>query len=518
MIKQNQNIEKKIFQLQNEYLNDNSNSGNSTLYLESIREYIKKLSNKEEEINAYKKQIRILNMKLKEKENEILKKNELLKKYIIYYRERETNTNVLNNNNDNLSHSAGKKAKSLKNHNFQKISSSLINNNYNFKDDINRINIYTNKYSNELNDEYDYKRNDSNLKNNYIKLLDNYNDLKKKYNYYYKISHNFKLKINSLNEDKQKLMKNINLLTIKNNNLNKLLAKYTTNTNLISFTNSSNNQKLENPEKSIRMQNKNRNIINNTVANINPNNNNNNVLLLLNSKNGLNQNKKIMSHNVSNNDLYFNEFQSQPNNNKLKINLIKSNNSPKKLENKNNNDLISDDEMDESCLNNNKIKKYKSDINNKATKKIYDAFEKYRELYNKKEKEYQLLNKQNQILKSKIEEQIKIIKEKDLKIKEGEKTIESQNSLNLKLTEYFTMIDELETANKKNNNIINENKKEINKLNDIIKEKDNEYINNKKIYEDKIKNLEINIKENQKLKINLLNNIEKLNNELKKNK
>ena len=184
IIKQNKNIENKIFELQNEYLTDNSNSGNSLLYLESIRDYISKLTNKEEEINTYKKQIKLLNMKLNEKENEIIKKNELLKKYIIYYKER--NINLLNNNNyDNLSQSTGKKAKSLKNQNFD----SDI---FQLKNDINHVNLYTNKYSNIIHDNNEFKRNDSNLKNNYIKLLDNYNELKKKYNYYYKISHNFK--------------------------------------------------------------------------------------------------------------------------------------------------------------------------------------------------------------------------------------------------------------------------------------------------------------------------------------
>ena len=82
-------------------------------------------------------------------------------------------------------------------------------------------------------------------------------------------------------------------------------------------------------------------------------------------------------------------------------------------------------------------------------------------MYNKKEKEYQLIVKQSQILKKKIEEQIKIIYEKDLKIKENEKVIESQNNLNMKLTECFTLIDELETTNKKNNNIIKKKKMKL---------------------------------------------------------
>ena len=170
-----------------------------------------------------------------------------------------------------------------------------------------------------------------------------------------------------------------------------------------------------------------------------------------------------MNYDINNNELFFNEIDKQQQRNynnsnnikQMKINLIKKNSS--NLLKRSSNDLISDDEKEDSMENgkinnNNRNLPAKNDMTNKATKKIYDAFEKYRELYNKKEKEYQLLNKQNQLLKSKIEEQIKIINEKDLKIKENEKTKESQNNLNMKLTEYFTMIDELETTNKKNMN------------------------------------------------------------------
>ena len=67
IIKQNQNIENKIFQLQKEYLDENNNSGNSFIYLESIKEYMNKLNSKDEEISIYKKQVKILSMKLKER-------------------------------------------------------------------------------------------------------------------------------------------------------------------------------------------------------------------------------------------------------------------------------------------------------------------------------------------------------------------------------------------------------------------------------------------------------------------
>ena len=449
--------------MQKEYLDDNNNTGNSTMYLESIKEYMNKLIIKEEEINKYQQQIRILNAKLKEKDNEILKKNQLLKKYIMY--SREGSVNFMNNNNNynnnyyDISNSTdNKKPKSLKSQNFSKVSSSIINNNFHLKDcsikeDLKRVNIHTKKNNNDLNNNIEY-RNNSNLKNNYKKLLDNYNELKKKYNHYYKIAHNFKSKINSLNEERQKLMKNINLLTIKNNNLTKLISKYTSNNNnnIISYTKTNNENKKDNIDnKSIILQNRNK--VNNTVSNINTNNNN--LLLLLNNKNAFKQNIN-MNYDINNNELFFNEIDKQQQRNynnsnnikQMKINLIKKNSS--NLLKRSSNDLISDDEKEDSMENgkinnNNRNLPAKNDMTNKATKKIYDAFEKYRELYNKKEKEYQLLNKQNQLLKSKIEEQIKIINEKDLKIKENEKTKESQNNLNMKLTEYFTMIDELET-------------------------------------------------------------------------
>ena len=105
MIKQNKNIEEKIYQLQKEYLDENNNSGNSFIYLESIKEYMNKLNSKEEEINMYKKQIKILTMKLKEKANEISKKNELLKKYVMYNREGSINLLKSNNYETNMQNS-----------------------------------------------------------------------------------------------------------------------------------------------------------------------------------------------------------------------------------------------------------------------------------------------------------------------------------------------------------------------------------------------------------------------------
>ena len=54
IIQQNQNIEKKIFNLQKEYLEESNNSGgNNFIYIQSIKEYMNKLNEKEEEINKY---------------------------------------------------------------------------------------------------------------------------------------------------------------------------------------------------------------------------------------------------------------------------------------------------------------------------------------------------------------------------------------------------------------------------------------------------------------------------------
>jgi uncharacterized coiled-coil DUF342 family protein len=166
MLKQNRNIENKIFQLQKEYLDDHNNSGNSIIYLESIKEYMNKLMSKEEEITGYKQKIKFLSMKLKEKENEIIKKNDLLKKYIMFTREGYTNLQTnsnYNENYENISHSTGKKAKSLKNQNFSKMSSSIVNSNYHLKDssekeDIKHINLHTNKYLTESSERINIKR------------------------------------------------------------------------------------------------------------------------------------------------------------------------------------------------------------------------------------------------------------------------------------------------------------------------------------------------------------------------
>ena len=68
-----------------------------------------------------------------------------------------------------------------------------------------------------------------------------------------------------------------------------------------------------------------------------------------------------------------------------------------------------------------------------AVKKLYEALEKYRELYNQKEKECE----------------------------DKEKTIESLNSLHNQITEYLTIIDELESTNKSNEEIINKLKEKI---------------------------------------------------------
>ena len=337
MIKQNQNIENKIFQLQKEYLDENNQSGNSFIYLESIKEYMDKLNNKDEEINKYKKQVKILTMKLKEREKEIINKNNNLKK-----NNRESGEDDISFLKKGFNDIIGKKAKSFKGKFHLKKNSYSILHKYSRLNDSKESNLYNNKLSYELNEDIEY---------NYAKLLENYKDLKVKYNYYYKISHNFKLKINSLNEERQKLIKNINVLSVKNNNLNKLLTKYTNNNNMISFTQSKNKQKIENLDKSITIQNKSK--INNTVTNSNINNNN--ILILLDKQNGINQNQiksgNNMNNSINNKDLYFNESER---NQKLKINLIKNKNQTK-MNIKKSNDLISDDEKEEENSKNKNI-------------------------------------------------------------------------------------------------------------------------------------------------------------------
>ena len=81
---------------------------------------------------------------------------------------------------------------------------------------------------------------------------------------------------------------------------------------------------------------------------------------------------------MSNNDFYFNEkdaqaYQNNNNIQQMKFNLLKN-----KQNNKKTSDLISDDEKDDSNgKNNNNGIPPKNEITNKATKKLYDAFEKY---------------------------------------------------------------------------------------------------------------------------------------------
>ena len=142
IIQQNQNIEKQIFHLQKEYLEESNNSGrNNLMYIQSIKEYMGKLNEKEEEINSYKKRINFLQLNLNKKENEIIKKNNLLKKYIEYNRSRSGSIlKHQNYNNEKLSISTGKKAKSMKNY-----SSEISNSNLKLKNELKQINIKTNK-------------------------------------------------------------------------------------------------------------------------------------------------------------------------------------------------------------------------------------------------------------------------------------------------------------------------------------------------------------------------------------
>ena len=98
-------------------------------------------------------------------------------------------------------------------------------------------------------------------------------------------------------------------------------------------------------------------------------------------------------------------------------------------------ELISEDEKDknENIDNNHEINKNSSINDNKVAKKLYEALEHYRELYNQKEKECNMIK---------------------ISLEEKEKTIESLNSLHNQITEYLTIIDELETTNKNNNEVI----------------------------------------------------------------
>ena len=365
IIQQNQNIDKKIFHLQKEYLEESNNSiGNNFLYIQSLKEQMNKLLEKEEEINNYKKQINYLKLNLKQKVDELNHKNKLLIKYISHQRNKSVNLNKVQDNYEKISISTGKRAKSMKNYN-----TNIKNRNNNLKEDLRQVNIRTKK--NNINNE----------NSNYNKLLENYNDIKTKCNYYYKLAHHLKSKNNKLNEEIQKLIIDKNILNNNNINLRKLLER----------------QKAINKSKG-------------------KNNNQNNIHTLLNNKN---------------------------------------------IKEKTSIELISDDEKDKNENDNiNIINNNEQSYNNKATKKLYEALEHYRELYNQKEKECIIIKSE---------------------LKEKEKTIESLNSLHNKITEYLTIIDELETNNKNNKEIIEEKNKEINNLN-IIKNK----------YEEKMKGLEKN--------------------------
>ena len=217
IIQQNQNIEKKIFHLQKEYLEESNNSynngNNNLLYLQSIKEYMNKLNEKENEINNYKKRINILKINLQKKENELIKKNKIL----IQYQRNQSGSLLKNNykNNNNIFYEkaslSAKKAKSMKNY-----SNEISCNNFKLKEDLKQINIRTNKPNL-------YENNNNNF--NYNKLLENYNDIKTKCNYYYKLAHHLKSKNNKFIEEIQKLRSNLNILNNANINLKKILNR-----------------------------------------------------------------------------------------------------------------------------------------------------------------------------------------------------------------------------------------------------------------------------------------------------
>ena len=412
IIQQNQNIEKKIFHLQKEYLEESNNSiGNNFIYIQSLKEQMNKLNEKEEEIYNYKKSINILKLKLKERGKELIKKNKLLKQYITYFRNKSGSVHYSQNKNnyERINSTSAQKTKSMKDY-----STNISNNNFQLKEKLRQINIRTNKPNIK-----------SQGKNNYNnkKLIENYNDIKAKCNYYYKLAHHLKSKNNKLNEEITKLRKDINLLNNSNINLKKSISKQR------------------------RSQDK-----------------------IKNSK----RKDNINTHLLENNDFIFNEIDKQTFDNviinkRLNINNIKTKSSI---------ELISEDEKDkdENIGINNETNKGISINDNKATKKLYEALEHYRELYNQKEKECNIIK---------------------INLEEKEKTIESLNSLQNQITEYLTIIDELETTNQNNNEIIN-------KLND-------KNIKN----EEKIKGLEKKINEG-KNKNDILNKIiDKLNIDLK---
>ena len=363
IIQQNQNIEKQIFHLQKEYLEESNNSsGNNIVYIQSIRDNMNKLVEKELEINNYKKNINLLKSALKEKENEIIKKNGLLEKFSTYMaNEKRSVLNYTTYKSDKIPISTGKKAKSVKNY-----SSENNDNKFRLKEDLKQINTQVNKPSIDLNKNILYKSIPDNIdiRNNYHKLLENYHDIKTKCNYYYKLAHNLSSKNNKLNEQMKNLIKNINEVNKININLKKILSKQRL------------SQEKENSSKK---------------------RNNNNIHLILNNKN---------SNEFNYNEL--NERKSETVNNK-QINNIKNNKG--KIFNirksKTSSELISDDDENDTKVeykdNNNIYNNKDMQVsNNKATKKLYEALEKYRKLYNDKDKE-------NNIIKIKLEEKEKII-------------------------------------------------------------------------------------------------------------
>ena len=454
IIQQNQNIEKKIFHLQKEYLEESNNSfGNNFLYIQSLKEQMNKLNEKEEEINNYKRRINILKLKLKDKEIELNKNKKLLKQYLAYFKNKSGSVyNSQNKSNYEMINSTSpQKSKSMKNY-----STNISNNNIKLKEELKQNNIKTNKSSIK-----------SQPKNNYNNLIENYKIVKAKCNYYYKLAHHLKSKNNKLNKEISILRKDINLLNYSNVNLKKLMKKQRQSLDTIK------NSKMKDY---------------------------NDLLLLQKNDNGNNE------------ELIFDEIDKKAYK-KIIINKKKNLNN---IKTKSSIELISEDEKDknENIDNNHEINKNSLINDNKAAKKLYEALEHYRELYNQKEKECNMIK---------------------ISLEEKEKTIESLNSLQNQITEYLTIIDELETTNKNNNEIIknlsdikikneekikelekkiNEEKnknetlnKRINKLNIEVKEKENKI---KKLLED-LKDKEILIKEEQ------INSLIKINNsELKK--
>jgi len=414
IIQQNQNIEKKIFHLQKQYLEESNNSyndnNNNFKYIQSIKEYMNKLNEKENEINTYKKRINILKINLQKKENELIRKNKILSQY---QRNKSGSQPKSNQKNNNILYErtslSTKKAKSMKNY-----SNEISNNNFKLKEDLRQINIRTNKpnlYENNNNSNY-----------NYNKLLESLNDIKTKYNYYYKLAHHLKSKNNKFIKEIQKLRSNLKVLNTANINLKKILNR---------------------------------------------------------SKSQVTQNNINKKQNLNTN-----------------INNIKI---------KSSNNLISDDEKDNNDINtnfNNNNTNCISISDNMAVKKLYEALEKYRELYNQKEKECE----------------------------DKEKTIESLNSLHNQITEYLTIIDELETSNKNNEEIINKLKERIKTLeksfndekkrNELLIKKNDKLNNDNKDKENKIKKLLEELKDKEILiKEEQINSLIKINSaELKQEK